>query len=127
MPFKLTQKCHLLYATTNFILSLVISKEMFCCYFYACSLLLLTQKSLKIKINEKNSQKVKTSSKNKPIVYLDKNGTMPKDIAKMLNKPLSTVYTVIKHFQMTGRVKRKLGSGLRRSVLTPQLIKAVKG
>ena len=45
----------------------------------------------------------------------------------MLNKPLSTTYTVIKHFQMTGCVKRKPGCGLKRSIRTPQLIKAVKG
>ena len=81
------------------------------------------QKSLKIKINEK-----KTSSKNKPIVDLAMNSTTPKDIAKMLNQPLSTVYTVIKHFKMTGCIKRNPGSGLKkRSVRTPQLIKAVKG
>ena len=85
------------------------------------------QKFLKIKINEKNSQKVKISSKNKPIVDLAINSTMPKDIAKMLNKPLSTVCTVIKRLQMTGRVKRKPGSGLKSSARTPQLIKAVKG
>ena len=73
-------------------------------------------KSFKIKINEKNNQKVKISSKNKPIVDLAMNGTTPKEIAKMLTKPLSTVYTVIKHFQMTGCVKRKPGIGLKRSV-----------
>ena len=55
------------------------------------------------------------------------NGTTLKDILKMLNKPLSTVYTVIKRFQMTGRVKRKPGSVLKGSFRTPQLIKAVKG
>ena len=90
--------------------------KMFRCYFYAPSSLLLTQKYLKIKINEKNSQKVKMSSKNKPIVDLGMNGYTPKDIAKMLNKPMSTVYTVIKHFQMTGCAKRKPGSGSKRSL-----------
>ena len=66
------------------------------------------------------------SSKNKPTVDLATNGTTPEDICKMLNKPLSTVYSLIKRFQMTGRVKRKPGSGLKRSVRTPQLIKEVK-
>ena len=63
---------------------------------------------MKIKINEKNGQKVKMNSKNKPIDYLAMNGTTPKDITKMLNKPLSTVYTVIKRFQMTGVLRRSL-------------------
>ena len=67
-------------------------------------------------MNEKNSQKVKMSIKNKPIVDLAMNSTMPKNIAKMLNKPLSTVYTVIKRFQMTGCAKRNPGSGSKRSV-----------
>ena len=60
------------------------------------------------------------------IVDLARNGTTSKDNPKMLNKPLSTAYTVTKYLQMTGRVKRKNGSGLKRSVRTPQLIKAVK-
>ena len=76
---------------------------------------------------KKNSQKVKITSKNKLIVGLAMNGTTLKGILKMLNKPLSTVYTVIKRFQMTGRVKRKPGSVLKGSFRTPQLIKAVKG
>ena len=42
-------------------------------------MLLLMQKTLKIKINEKNSQKVKMSTKNKPIVDLAMNGTTPKN------------------------------------------------
>ena len=67
------------------------------------------------------------SSKNKPVVDLAMNGTTPEDIAKMLNKPLSIVYTVIKRFQMSCRIKRKPGSGLKKSVRTPQLIKTVKG
>ena len=66
------------------------------------------------------------SNKNKLIIDLAMNGTTPKDTAKMINKPLSIVYTVIKRFQMTGCVKRKPDSGFRRSVRTPQLIKAVK-
>ena len=98
---------------------------MFRCYLYARTLLLMTQKSLKIKINEKNSQKVKMSSKNRPVVDLAMNDTTPKEIAKMLNKPLSTVYTGIKRFHVTGRVKRKPDSSLKRSI--PQLIKAVNG
>ena len=53
------------------------------------------------------------SSKNKPIFDVP---MKPKNIAKMLNKPLSTVYTMIKHFQMTGCAKTKPGSGLKRSV-----------
>ena len=65
------------------------------------------------------------SSKNNSIVDLAVNGTTLKYIAKMLNKTLSTVYTVFKRFQMTGRVKKKPGSGLKRSVRT-QLIKVVK-
>ena len=76
---------------------------------------------------KKNNQKEKVSSKNKPIVDLAMNGTTLKDISKMLIKPLRTVYTVIKSFQMTGRIKWKPGNGLKRSVQTPLLIKAVKG
>ena len=67
------------------------------------------------------------SSKNKPIVDLAMNGNTPKNIAKMLPKPLSAVYSVIKLFQMTGQIKRKPGSGLKRSVPAPQLIKTIKG
>ena len=77
------------------------------CYFYAPSLLLLMQKCLKIKINEKNSPKVKMSSKNKPIVDFAMNGTTPKNIAKMLNKLLSSVYTLINCFHMTGCIKEE--------------------
>ena len=54
------------------------------------------------------------SSKNNSIVDLAVNGTTLKYIAKMLNKTLSTAYTVFKRFQMTGRVKKKPGSGLKR-------------
>ena len=41
------------------------------------------------------SQKVKMSSKNQTIIDLTLNGTVPKNIAKMLKKPLSTLYNVI--------------------------------
>ena len=68
-----------------------------------------------------------TSSKNKPNFDLAMNGTTFKNIAKMLDKPLSTVYTMIKCFQMTRCVKRKPCSGLKRSFQTLQLIKVIKG
>ena len=70
---------------------------------------------------------MKVNSTNNPNVDLVMNGTTPKGISKMLNKPLSTVYNVIKHFQITGCVKRKPSSDLKKSVRTPLLIKTVKG
>ena len=53
------------------------------------------------------------STKTQPIIDLTVNDTTPKDIAKMLNKLLSTFYTMVLYFQTIVCVKRKPGSGLK--------------
>ena len=73
-----------------------------------CVKFVVYMKTLKTKTTTKISQKSENEYKNQPIIDLPKNGTMPKGSAKMLKKPLSTIYTVISCFQMTGCVKGSL-------------------